>query len=87
MARKVAARCLTKVHRTKKLSKDGPRLLAAIMADFHIGAYRIEKGAYADARPPFQSAADHCPHGFIEFFAAKFELKRLGGRAGAQSKQ
>src|SRR4029077_5273952 len=40
-------------------------------ADFYIGLYRVEKGAQADARPLFQSALDHCPHGYGEYTTAR----------------
>jgi lipoprotein NlpI len=57
------------------------------LADFFIGAYRIEKGTQADARASFQSALDHCPHDFVQYPAAKLELSRLDQLAGAQAKQ
>ena len=47
------------------------------VADFFVGIYRLERGAAAVARPLFQSAADHCPKAFVQYWAAKFELKRL----------
>jgi hypothetical protein len=38
----------------------------------------------ADARALFQSAVDHCPHLYIEYPAAKLELRRLDGLAAPQ---
>jgi lipoprotein NlpI len=62
------------------------RLGHSCEADFYIGVYRIEKGAQTDARTLLQSAADHCPHNFIEYAAAMLELKQLDGWAGAPPK-
>jgi hypothetical protein len=33
-----------------------------------------------------QSAVDRCPHGYVEYSAAEFELKRLNALAGAPAK-
>jgi lipoprotein NlpI len=55
-------------------------------ADFYIGAYQIEKGAPANARPLLQSAIDRCPRNFIEYPAAKLELMQLDNMAGAPTK-
>ena len=57
--------------------QQGTRVGQSCEADFYIGAYQIEKGAQADARTLFQSAVDHCLHDYIEYPAAKLELKRL----------
>ena len=66
--------------------QESTRVGQSCEADFYIGLYRVEKGAQADARPLFQSALDHCPHGYGEYAAAKLELKRLDELAGAQPK-
>jgi tetratricopeptide (TPR) repeat protein len=60
------------------------RIGRACEADFFIGEYQMEKAGPASARPSFQSAVDHCPHGYFEYSAARFELKRLDALAGAQ---
>jgi lipoprotein NlpI len=62
------------------------RVARSCEADFFIGIYQIEKGVQADARPLFQSAVDQCPHDYVQYSAAKFELKRLNEPAGAQTK-
>jgi lipoprotein NlpI len=62
------------------------RVAQSCEANFFIGVYQIEKGAQAEARPLFQSAVDHCPYHFVQYAAAKLELKRLDDPAGAQAK-
>jgi hypothetical protein len=44
----------------------------------------MEKEEPPSAWPWFQSAVDHCPHGYFEYSAARFELKRLEALVGAQ---
>jgi lipoprotein NlpI len=46
-------------------------------ADFYIGIYQTEKGDQDGARQSFQSAQNSCPHEFVEYEAAGFELTRL----------
>jgi lipoprotein NlpI len=48
-------------------------------ADFFVGVQQIAKGVPAAARSLLRSAVDHCPHGFFQYAAANFELKRLDG--------
>jgi tetratricopeptide (TPR) repeat protein len=55
-------------------------------ADFYVGVYQAEKGAVVEARRLLQSAAEKCPHGFIEQAAAGFELKRLDDLAASDAK-
>jgi lipoprotein NlpI len=62
------------------------RVEQSCVADFFIGVHQVEKGAQADARPPLQSAVDHCPYDFVQYSAAKLELKRLDELAGTQAK-
>jgi PQQ-dependent catabolism-associated CXXCW motif protein len=46
-------------------------------ADFYIGIYQAAKGDQDGARQSFQSAQNSCPHEFVEYEAAGFELTRL----------
>jgi lipoprotein NlpI len=52
-------------------------------ANFFIAIYLIEKGAPTKARPLLRSAAEQCPHNFVQSFLAPVELQRLGNLAGA----
>ena len=42
-------------------------------ANFFVGVHQIVKGDRAAARSLFQSAVDHCPHGFYEYAGANYE--------------
>ncbi|HEY1961999.1 MAG TPA: tetratricopeptide repeat protein [Rhizomicrobium sp.] len=45
-------------------------------ADYYIGEWQVAQGNAADGKRLLQSAADNCPHNFVEFTAAQAELKR-----------
>jgi lipoprotein NlpI len=55
-------------------------------AYFYVGIYQLGKRAPAAARALFQSALDHCPHDYFEYWAASFELKRMNDLASTQPK-
>jgi lipoprotein NlpI len=46
-------------------------------AEFYIGEWHIARKDISAAKPLLQQAVGECPHGFIEYFAAQKELKRL----------
>ena len=56
-------------------------------ADFFIGVFQSLRQPTDEARAALQSAANGCPHHFLEYAAAKLELERLAALAGSPPKQ
>jgi len=63
---------------------DSARADQACEADFFFGVDQIGKGAPGAARPLLQSAADHCPHDYFQYSAAKFEVGQIDQLAKAK---
>jgi lipoprotein NlpI len=49
----------------------------ACEANFYVGEWALQQGAKEDAGRLFRLAANGCPHTFIEWLGANFELKAL----------
>jgi lipoprotein NlpI len=51
-------------------------------ADFYLAEWHLSQGGESDAKPLLQSAAERCPHNFVEYDASRLELRRINGTGG-----